>query len=406
MLKPIYLYLTLLSCIYSFSVHLVFSEDPNTSKKNICLNMIVKNESQVIKRCLKSVIPLIDYWVIFDTGSTDGTQQIIRDYMAENHIPGELHERPWVNFGHNRQEALEVAKKKGDYILFIDADDVLTYTDEFKLPELIYDVYLVKGVVRKVQFHLWLLVKADHNWQWRDPIHEHLHSETAETGAILDNIRYHYISDGARSKDSKTVEKDIALLKEAIEQNPHNTRMLYHLAQTYNNGGEFEKALPYYQKRVELGGDEQEVFWAILNIGKIQEALNYPPEEVEKSFLKAHAFRPSRPEPIYYLAIMARLQGKYEKGFNLSKKGIDLPESSDILHLELDTYDGILLEHAFCALELGKIKECITICDRFLKKSDTNTQFYEAAIKTKKSASEKIRVNKTLTILDKLYSNP
>ena len=74
----------------------------------ICLNMIIKNEAPVIRRCLDSVKPFIDSWVIVDTGSSDDTQQIVRDTMAG--LPGELHERPWKNFGHNRNEALELAR--------------------------------------------------------------------------------------------------------------------------------------------------------------------------------------------------------------------------------------------------------------------------------------------------------
>ena len=42
--------------------------------QTICLNMIVRNEAPVIRRCLDSVMPIIDSWVIVDTGSTDGTQ--------------------------------------------------------------------------------------------------------------------------------------------------------------------------------------------------------------------------------------------------------------------------------------------------------------------------------------------
>ena len=49
----------------------------------ICLNMIVKDESQVIERCLRSVKPFIHAWAISDTGSTDGTQDIIRRVMAD-----------------------------------------------------------------------------------------------------------------------------------------------------------------------------------------------------------------------------------------------------------------------------------------------------------------------------------
>src|SRR5579872_6946362 len=91
------------------------------AKQTVCLNMIVKDEAAVIERCLSSVKDALDYWVIVDTGSTDDTQNVIRKYL--NDIPGELHQRPWKNFGHNRNEALKLTKNKGDYVLFIDADE-------------------------------------------------------------------------------------------------------------------------------------------------------------------------------------------------------------------------------------------------------------------------------------------
>lgn len=59
-------------------------------KTTICLNMIVKNERAVIERCLQSVVKYIDYWVICDTGSTDGTQQKIQHFFQSNNVPGEL----------------------------------------------------------------------------------------------------------------------------------------------------------------------------------------------------------------------------------------------------------------------------------------------------------------------------
>ena len=56
--------------------------------KSVCLNMIVKNEKRVIQECLLSVKPLINYWVIVDTGSSDGTQNIIKRTMQG--LPGEF----------------------------------------------------------------------------------------------------------------------------------------------------------------------------------------------------------------------------------------------------------------------------------------------------------------------------
>src|ERR1700690_3071737 len=110
-----------------------------TTSQNICLNMIVKNEAPVIRRCLDSVRPLIGYWVIVDTGSTDGTQDIIREHLRN--LPGELHERPWRDFAHNRSEALALAHGKSDYTLIIDADDTLVIPSNGALPALTADSY-------------------------------------------------------------------------------------------------------------------------------------------------------------------------------------------------------------------------------------------------------------------------
>ena len=95
--------------------------------RKICLAMIVKNEAGVIERCLSSVENIIDYWVIVDTGSTDGTQELIKKTMERYGIPGELHEREWVNFEVNRNQSLDLARGKAEYTLVIDADDVAAF---------------------------------------------------------------------------------------------------------------------------------------------------------------------------------------------------------------------------------------------------------------------------------------
>lgn len=85
--------------------------------------MIVKDEAKVIERCLASVRGLVDTWVISDTGSTDGTQELIRRALAG--VPGELHQDPWVDFGHNRTRNIRRARGRADYLLLIDADMVV-----------------------------------------------------------------------------------------------------------------------------------------------------------------------------------------------------------------------------------------------------------------------------------------
>jgi glycosyltransferase involved in cell wall biosynthesis len=98
---------------------------------NICLNMIVKDETPVLGRLFESLRSIIDYYIIVDTGSTDGTPEFIEKKMQALGIQGEVHRRPWIDFGHNRNEALQLVYKKRDHgwVLFIDADEELAFSD-------------------------------------------------------------------------------------------------------------------------------------------------------------------------------------------------------------------------------------------------------------------------------------
>ncbi len=98
-------------------------ENEERRRKTVCLSMIVKDEAHVLAELVESVCRHVDAWVIVDTGSSDGTQHLVRDLFAAKGIPGELHERPWKDFGHNRSEALALCAGRGDYIWVIDADD-------------------------------------------------------------------------------------------------------------------------------------------------------------------------------------------------------------------------------------------------------------------------------------------
>lgn len=111
---------------------------------NLTLAMIVKNEESNIERCISSVAPYIDYYIICDTGSTDNTKEIIKKFFDERGIPGEIHDHEWEDFGTNRSKALELCLGKTQWALMIDADDniVGTFPKEKLDPNV--DGYVVK----------------------------------------------------------------------------------------------------------------------------------------------------------------------------------------------------------------------------------------------------------------------
>ena len=328
--------------------------DPNG--QTICLNMIVKDEKDVICRCLASVKPVIDYWVIVDTGSSDGTQEIIRAFMKE--IPGELHERPWINFGHNRNEALELAKGKADYVWIIDADEVLAKEPGFQLPVLDKDYYFITTSFGGTRYGRLQLINNHIPWKWMDVLHEHLESPIAQSHGQLTGIMNVVSTDGARSKDPKKFEKDAAILEEALTKEPLHSRYRFYLAQSYRDAGLLEKSLENYQKRVEMGGWDQEVFWSLFQIAILQESLERPPAQVIESYYHAYQFRPSRAETLYRLASYYRRKNHYHEGYLAARKGLNIPPSDDVLFVEKWIYDyGLMLEYSICAYWIEKYQE-------------------------------------------------
>lgn len=175
------------------------------SRSGICLNMIVKDETAVLERLLRSVRDSIDYFVIVDTGSTDGTPQLIRRLAVEWGLPGELHVRPWVSFGYNRQEALELAltAECANWLLFIDADEELQCTDPAWFTHLEPGVsYQMHKHVGAMRYALTKLVDIrDSRWAWRGSVREYLSCVQggAQRKTLKDAWTHCYAGQGARS---------------------------------------------------------------------------------------------------------------------------------------------------------------------------------------------------------------
>jgi glycosyltransferase involved in cell wall biosynthesis len=326
-----------------------------TSPK-VCLNMIIKNESKVIERCLASAKPLIDYWVIVDTGSSDHTQEIVKNFMKD--IPGELHERPWVNFEHNRNEALSLAKDKADYLLFIDADDQFEIAPDFVMPKLDKDGYYLTINYSGSSYLRPQLVRNDLGWRWGGVVHEALFCDNAYNMGTLEGVSMLIIGGGDRSRDPKKFERDAKLLEKALKKNPSSTRDLFYLAQSYKDAGKLKAAIASYEKRVAMGGWDQEVFWSLYQIGIIQETLKKPEDVVNKSYSRAFQYRPVRAEPLYRLASYYRQKENYLMGYLLAQHALSIKQPNDPLFVETWIYDyGVLLEHSICAYWIGKYQE-------------------------------------------------
>ncbi|HEY2809979.1 MAG TPA: glycosyltransferase [Rhabdochlamydiaceae bacterium] len=350
------------------------------AKQTICLNMIVKNESKVIKRCLDSVKSMIDYWVIVDTGSSDGTQKIIKKELKN--IPGELYECPWKNFGENRSQAFNLAKGKGDYILFMDADDVLEFQGEPQFPVLTKDLYCMWRGTKDFQYVKPQIAKGNLPWRWVGVTHEYLDCSLPYTSEILQDVKYVTLDDGASTYDSKKFLKNIVVLEDGLKKEPDNHRYAFYLAESYRDAGDKPKALQCYQKRIDMRGWDEEVFWSHLQIAHILRDLGLSFTIVEEAFKNAHIFRPHRVEPIYQLAELYNQEGEYQKAYDVIKKWRRIPQPAEkdfLFNIEWMQHYGILFQFSICSYYVGQCQESLKACDALLSLENLPAAWRERA---------------------------
>lgn len=334
-----------------------------TQYQSICLSMIVKNEAPVIRRCLDSVKPLISHWVIVDTGSTDGTQDIIRQHMSG--IPGTLYERPWRDFAHNRSEALQLARPNADFSLIIDADDALQIPPGFVMPPLLSDCYMLDIADSSIAYGRKQIVSNRLNWFYRGVLHEFLESEGPHTTGHLPIVmrRNH---DGARRRDPNTYRRDAELLERALktETDPLlRTRYVFYLAQSYRDCGEAEKSLARHLERTKLGGWQEEVFVSLYQAGLLKEQLGHDDAGVIATYEAATAAAPWRAEADHAASRFCRLKSRFGTGYAIAKRSVDKPVPAGGLFIEPWVYEFALWdEFAINAYWAGQYEESLDAC--------------------------------------------
>ena len=242
--------------------------------QSLCLIMIVKNEKHVIERSLNSILPFVDSWCIVDTGSTDSTMEQIKATTAAHNKPGILHERPWVNFGHNRTELLELGRSTdAKWFFMLDADDIVIPNGKEQFKNLLnptfdtYHITLKRGSLtykRPVIFN-------SRPWVFKGALHEYAHLDNARH-ADLPRVTIDARVEGARSQNPNKYLDDAVLIEADFVKNP-DPRSAFYCAQSWRDCGNNEKAVEWYIKRTTMGGWHQEIYIAYLNLVRLSQDL-------------------------------------------------------------------------------------------------------------------------------------
>lgn len=260
--------------------------------------MITKNSADTIVACLESWKPVISYWCILDTGSTDGTQDLIKETLKD--IPGELHEEPFVDFSYSRNRCFDLAGFHCRYNIM--PDDSYNLVDpEALINQLADKFHPVVSILIRSKNEKFPLVSSEYpskritlticKLRYQGRIHEDIFydPDLVLHGSDLTSSNQCYIIDEPKgSQHQRTIdrkEKDLELFTDS-------PRDIYLKGMTYLTLGKKKLANECFERRIAIDSDPEERFLAYEMLGHTTKDIRY--------YLKAAMLFESRAGEAYY----------------------------------------------------------------------------------------------------------
>jgi len=347
----------------------------------INLVIMVKDAGEDFHDVLTQNLPYIDYWTILDTGSTDGTIDVIRDVLKDK--PGELFQEPFINFRDSRNRLLDLAGEKcvfnvildDSYVLLGNLREFLT----FVRGDDIVDSYSLVLEDKDVMYTSNRVIKSCRNLRYINVIHEIIQTENNlnvsipyDSGRITDR-NSPYMS--ARTKERKL--NDIKLLEKMYKDDPSDPRSLYYLGDSYVGLEKWNDALFYFEQRVKQGGGfKQEIQDSLYYIAVISDMYSqgkYTWEQCHQKYIDCYNFDPNRTESLYFVGKHYIDEGNNALGMMYLKQAfnVGIPEITMSFRKHIYQYHipKELLLHCFNNREYELGEQC---CRRILEYREDN----------------------------------
>ena len=344
--ENLFLYFTLEAYII-FKKYFWYYMNPNREfiyNNLICYTMIIKNGGPLLEQVLTENLPFFDRWCILDTGSTDGTQEVIKRVLKNK--KGKLFEEPFVNFKVSRNRCLELAGKCCKFILMLDD----TYALRGNLRQFLETV---RGDQFSDSFSLMIqsddneyysnrIIKSESELRYIHTIHEVITdiNNTNVTIPIHEAYIFDYRSEYMEKRTNDRKKHDLELLFKELDDDPDDPRALYYIAQTYGCMGDEINKAKYFELRINhpVQGYIQEKIDALFELARsynfkvnthTKELLNEPLSEsqwkrCEELYLQAYKLDISRPDSLYFIGIHYYIEGNYSLAYTYFKTGFEI----------------------------------------------------------------------------------
>lgn len=302
--------------------------------------MIVKNEAPILPRLFESVRGFVSEYCIVDTGSTDDTVAVLRSMD----MPGTVVQEPFVDFGTTRNFLLDTCRSTSscDYLLLLDADMVLRVSPEWDWARLDNrDVYNLIQQSSIEYENVRLIRRTADRIRVVGSTHEYYDVPSIySTRSLPKRLVYiHDVGDG-RCKGDK-FERDERLLRRELQDQPHNARVVFYLANTLKDQGKFAEAVPLYTQRIAMDGWFAEADYSLYMLSTCYLGMDDVPNACHYAELAAFRGRARRAEPLYYLALYLHRHGNMALAWFYATLAatVPKPDVSRALFIQNDIYD-------------------------------------------------------------------
>jgi len=347
--------------------------------------IMVKNEADVIIPTLQPFIDAgITSYLVYDTGSTDGTQEVIRKHFDNCHLKhAYIIEEPFVDFATSRNRALQLAEQifvNNTFLLMLDAEwythnvegliDFCKKHQYYITPNCTGSCYLMRllTIPDNINNFTPRLIRQGCNVRYTGVVHESIAQNAS--GIVPESIYFEYIpQQSGKDKSKIRCIRDYALLKKSHEDDPTNMRTMFYLGQTCQFLDEWEEAIFYYQKRLGIGEISEEKYLSAYRIGcaiehiiaesyKNGSVTSYTEEDALHYYLQAYAILPSRAEPLFRIACYYIRHNQHAIAYLFASRAVQLPyPSNNTLFVEKTLYDYLRYDIlGQCALYVGEFK--------------------------------------------------
>lgn len=307
------------------------------NEPSVCLCLIVKDDEDVIERCLNSVKDIVDCICICDAGSTDKTLNIINFFQEENQIPGKIYKQVWMNFAQNRTLSIRAAQKmlrtlgfseEDTYLLILDPDMTVNVGKSFKKELLDKDSYLILEKTPSLGCYQYAerLLRSSILWKSIGIIDEVWTSQGPIQSEKLPSLSIDNMSSSESMEEE--LNANISLLQGALQKDPGNAHYQFYLAQSYKCLKKYDDAIAWYSKRIKSEGNKEEYWFSKYMLGdSFQQKGKW--EEALYWYLEAFQTNPNRTEPLQKVASYYREKGQNDLAYIFAKHGVKIPVQQD-----------------------------------------------------------------------------